>query len=159
MRSASPDEIKSRLKKAGYKLGKPAKPLASYQPAVRTDTMLATAGHLPMVNGELTCTGRVGSGRGPSPELAAQAAEDATLAMLASAVGLITDDERLAAMKVTVFIAADDDFIELPSVANGASHIIRIAFDDVPSRSAVGVRVLPLGATVEVEGIFEISED
>lgn len=159
MRSASPDEIKSRLKKAGYRLGKPAKPLASYQPAVRTDRFLATAGHLPMHDDEISCRGAVGAAGGPSAELAAEAAEDATLAMLSSAVSLVADEERLAAMKLTVFIAADPDFVELPAVANGASHIIRIAFDDVPARSAVGVAVLPKGATVEVEAIFEVSKD
>ena len=51
-----------------------------------------------------------------------------------------------------------DTFVDQPKVLNGASDLISKIFEDKGkhTRAAVSVNSLPLGAAVEVEGIFEI---
>jgi enamine deaminase RidA (YjgF/YER057c/UK114 family) len=56
-----------------------------------------------------------------------------------------------------VFVASADGFGDQPTVANGASELLRDIFGDagLGARSAVGMAELPLGASVEAEFIFE----
>ena len=63
------------------------------------------------------------------------------------------------AQQVTVYVAATPDLIEHPRVANGASDLLgRILGENgTHARAAVGVVSLPLGASVEVAMIAEIS--
>ena len=46
-------------------------------------------------------------------------------------------------------------------MANGGSQLLLDLFgaDNVPSRSAIGVNVLPGGIPLETEAIFELKED
>ena len=62
-------------------------------------------------------------------------------------------------VKLTGFVNSTDNFIDQPKVINGASELIAKVFEDngKHARAAVSVNSLPLGAAVEVEGIFEIS--
>ena len=57
------------------------------------------------------------------------------------------------------FVASADDFTGQPQVINGASDLMVDVFGDAGrhARAAVGVNVLPLGAAVELEGLFEAS--
>ena len=61
-------------------------------------------------------------------------------------------------IRLGVFVNSADAFIDQPKVANGASDLMVEVFGEVGrhARSAVGVNVLPLGVSVEVDGIFEI---
>jgi enamine deaminase RidA (YjgF/YER057c/UK114 family) len=109
---------------------------------------------LPMVQGQLAFTGKVG-GNGLSVEQANQAARQCVLNALAA---LKAELDSLAAItqvvKVTVFVASNDGFDQQPQVANGASHTLTDVLGDTigrHARSAVGVAMLPLNAPVEVE--------
>ncbi len=51
----------SRLAKLGYSLPEVAKPLASYVPAIRVGDQVWTSGQLPVVEGVLPATGKVGA--------------------------------------------------------------------------------------------------
>ena len=64
-------------------------------------------------------------------------------------------------VKILTFIASDNSFEEQPYVANGGSQLLLDLFgaDNVPSRSAIGVNVLPGGIPLETEAIFELKED
>jgi enamine deaminase RidA (YjgF/YER057c/UK114 family) len=57
------------------------------------------------------------------------------------------------------FVNCTDDFTDQPKVINGASDLMVEVFGDAGrhARTAVGVNVLPLGLSVEVDGVFEIS--
>ncbi|MDE7331058.1 MAG: RidA family protein [Lachnospiraceae bacterium] len=62
-------------------------------------------------------------------------------------------------IKLTVFVASTEDFYDQPQVANGASGLLSALYGDdagTPTRSAVGVNVLPGNIPVEIEGIFQI---
>ncbi|MSX61647.1 MAG: RidA family protein, partial [Actinobacteria bacterium] len=52
--------IREKLKEMGLELPVAAIPLAAYVPAVKTGKLVFTAGQLPMVNGSIPKTGKVG---------------------------------------------------------------------------------------------------
>ncbi len=65
-------------------------------------------------------------------------------------------------VKITVFVAATDDFYDHPKVANGGSQLLTDIFGEeigLPTRTAVGVSGLPGNAPVEIEALFEISKN
>ena len=67
-------------------------------------------------------------------------------------------DKIKSCVKITGYVNSTDDFTDQPKVINGASDIISKVFGDngKHTRAAVSVNSLPLGASVEVEGIFEL---
>jgi enamine deaminase RidA (YjgF/YER057c/UK114 family) len=62
-------------------------------------------------------------------------------------------------VKLTGFVNASPDFTKHPQVINGASDLFAEVFGDKGrhARAAVGTVSLPLGAAVEIEGVFEVS--
>ena len=62
-------------------------------------------------------------------------------------------------IKLTGFVNSTEDFIEQPKVINGASDLIASIFGDagMHTRAAVSTNSLPLGVSVEVDAIFELS--
>lgn len=64
-------------------------------------------------------------------------------------------------VKVLVFVSSCDEFYSQPEVANAASLLLKQIFGDdagVPTRSAVGVRVLPGNIPVEIELLLELND-
>lgn len=148
----------SRLRDSGYELPKVPTPAGSYVPAVRSGSLVFTAGQLPLVNGELAHAGKVGENVGL--EEAAECARICALNALAAAseeAGGLENIGRI--IKVTGFVASGPDFNQQPEIINGASDFLGKIFGDAGrhARSAVGVSGLPLGAPVEVEMIVELS--
>ncbi len=146
----------TRLAHLGLTLPEVVPPVAAYQPAIRSTTRVYTAGQLPMRDGELIATGKVGDG--VTPETAYECAKQCALnglAAVADVLGGIDNVRRV--VKVVVYVASSPDFTGQPGVANGASELLGEVFgaDGVHARSAVGVTVLPLDAPVEVELILE----
>jgi enamine deaminase RidA (YjgF/YER057c/UK114 family) len=148
-----------RLAELGLTLPEVAKPVAAYVPAVRSGAYVYTSGQLPMVNGALAATGKVGAEVDPdrAKELAATCALNA-LAAVKAEVGDLARVRRV--VKVVGFVASAPDFTGQPGVINGASDLLGQVFGDagVHARSAVGVAVLPLDAPVEVELIVEVAD-
>src|SRR5579859_5442922 len=151
--SESPE---ARLAALGLELPAVPAPLAAYVPAVRTGKYVYTAGQLPMVDGKLLMTGKVGEqvSAAEAAALARTAALNA-LAAVASVTGSLSAVIRV--VKVTGFVASDPGFTSQPQVVNGASELLLEVFGDVGrhARSAVGVSVLPFDSPVEVELIVE----
>lgn len=82
------------------------------------------------------------------------------LAVLESKIGDLNKVKQ--AVKILVFVASTEDFFEQPYVANGGSQLLVDLFGEeagAPSRSAIGVNVLPGNIPVEIEAIFEIKEE
>jgi enamine deaminase RidA (YjgF/YER057c/UK114 family) len=147
-----------RLAELGLVLPQVTAPLAAYQPALRTGNYVYTAGQLPMADGKLLATGKVGAEI--SAEEAAVLARTCALNALA-AVASVTDglEAITRIVKVTGFVASAPDFTGQPLVVNGASELLLAVLGDAGrhARSAVGVAVLPLDAPVEVELIAEVA--
>lgn len=145
-----------RLAELGLSVPDVVPPVAAYVPAVRNGSMVLTAGQLPMRDGSLIATGKVGAS--VTPEQAYECARQCGLNAIA-ALGSVTDGlGELRIVKVVVFVASTPDFSGQPGVANGASDLFGEVFGDrgVHARSAVGVSVLPLDAPVEVEVTAEV---
>jgi enamine deaminase RidA (YjgF/YER057c/UK114 family) len=148
-----------RLAELGLTLPDVAKPVAAYVPAVRSGAYIYTSGQLPMIDGKLAATGKVGAevDADRAKELAATCALNA-LAAVKAELGDLARVRRV--VKVVGFVASAPDFTGQPGVINGASELLGNVFGDagVHARSAVGVAVLPLDAPVEVEIIVEVAD-
>ena len=146
-----------RLAELGLSVPEVPTPVAVYVPAVQSGDLVFTSGQLPMKNGELMLTGKVGGEVGPEDAVACarQCALNAIAAVKAE-VGDLASIKRI--VKAVVFVASTPDFTGQPQVANGASHLFGEVFGDagVHARSAVGVPVLPLDSPVEVELVVEL---
>ena len=151
---STPEE---RLAELGLTVPEVAKPVAAYVPAVRTGSYIFTSGQLPMRNGQLIATGKVGG------EVTAEEAVDCArqcalnaIAAVRAETGDLSSIKRI--VKVVAFVASTPDFTGQPGVANGASELFGEVFGDAGqhARSAVGVPVLPLDAPVEVELLVEV---
>ncbi|WAJ44914.1 RidA family protein [Mycobacterium sp. Aquia_216] len=148
----------ARLGQLGVSLPELVAPLASYVPAVRTGNLVYTSGQLPIVEGKLAGTGKVGAG--VSPEDAKAMARVCALNALAAVNSLVGIDAVTRVVKVVGFVASASGFNGQPGVINGASDLLAEVFGEqgTHARSAVGVSELPLDAPVEVELIVEVGE-
>lgn len=148
----------ARLAALGLSLPSVAAPLAAYVPAVRTGNIVYTAGQLPLVDGQLLSSGKVGAEVGDveAAALARTCALNALAAAAAEAGGL-SSIKRI--VKLTGFVASAPDFTAQPQVVNGASELLLEIFGEAGrhARSAVGTAVLPRNAPVEIELIVEIA--
>lgn len=150
-----PDE---RLAELGIELPDAPAPAAAYRPWRESGGSVFTAGQLPLVDGQLPSTGKLGrdlrtdEGR----RLARQAAVNVLAVAREAARGDLT---RVTVVKLTVFVASDPSFTEQHIVANGASELLADVLGEPGehARSAVGVPVLPLDSPVEVEAILAIA--
>jgi enamine deaminase RidA (YjgF/YER057c/UK114 family) len=146
-----------RVRELGLSIPDVPKPVAAYVPAVRTGNYVYTSGQLPMRDGQLIATGKVGGevSAEDGTALAQQCALNA-IAAVKSVIGDLSSVVRV--VKVVAFVSSTPDFTGQPGVANGASELIGKVFGDAGqhARSAVGVPVLPLDAPVEVEMVVEV---
>jgi len=153
------DSPEARLEALGLALPPLAAPLAAYVPAVRTGRHVYTAGQLPLADGKLLMTGRVGAQVSveEATALARTCALNA-LAAVASVTGGLSAVTRI--VKIVGFVASDPSFTGQPLVVNGASELMLEVFGDAGrhARSAVGVAALPLDAPVEIELIAEVGD-
>jgi enamine deaminase RidA (YjgF/YER057c/UK114 family) len=148
---------RAKLAELGIELPKVVPPLAAYVPAVRSGSLVFTSGQVPMVDGKLAMTGKVGAQ--VSAEDAHELARTCALNALAAVDALVGLDSVVRVVKVVGFVASTHDFTGQPAVINGASALLGEVFGDAGqhARSAVGVAVLPLDAPVEVELTVEVT--
>lgn len=150
--------IDERLAELGITLPVVVPPVAVYIPAIVSGNLVFTSGQLPMVNGALPATGKLGAAVSAEEgkALARQSALNA-LAAVESVIGSLDRVTRI--VKVVGFVASDPSFTGQPGVINGASEVLGEIFGDagVHARSAVGVAVLPLDSPVEVELVVEFA--
>jgi enamine deaminase RidA (YjgF/YER057c/UK114 family) len=149
--------IELKLKELGILLPEPAKPVAAYIPAKQTGKLVFTAGQLPMVQGELISKGLLG--QDVEIEEANKAARICTLNALAAIKGVIGDLDRIRqVVRVVGYVASVPTFTQQPAVVNGASELLLEIFGEngKHARSAVGMAVLPLNASVEIELTVEV---
>jgi enamine deaminase RidA (YjgF/YER057c/UK114 family) len=150
-------KIEKKLTELGCVLPPIAKPVAAYIPAIQTGNLVMTSGQLPMKEGKLVAEGLLG--KDVEIDVAAAAAQLATLNALAAIKGVIGDLDRIKqVVKVVVFVASTPDFTAQPKVANGASEFLQKVFGEagIHTRSAVGCPSLPLNTPVEVEVMVEV---
>ena len=149
--------VKEKLSSLGLTLPTAAPPVAAYVPAVKSGNLVFTAGQLPVVDGKLVLTGKVGSD--VTAEDAKKMAEICALNALA-AISLVADIDQIEKIvRVGGFVNGAPGFVAIPAVINGASELLIKLFGEVNgkhARTAIGVAELPLNAPVEVEMVVQL---
>jgi enamine deaminase RidA (YjgF/YER057c/UK114 family) len=151
-------DARGRLAELGLELPAVATPLAAYVPAVRTGNHVYVSGQLPLVDGTLMQTGKVGAE--VTTEQAKDLAGRCALNALAAVDALVGLERIVRVVKVVGFVASAEGFTDQPAVINGASEFLVAVLGEPGrhARSAVGVFELPRGTPVEVEMIVEVSD-
>lgn len=151
------NDIDARLAELKIELPTPATPVAAYVPFVQAGALVFISGQVSLTAGGLI-KGRLGETM--TIEEGYQAARACGLQLLAQLrVALSGDLTRVArVVKLGAFVNATAAFQDHPKVANGASELMVAVFGEKGkhARAAVGAPSLPLGAAVEVDGVFEI---
>ena len=153
-----PDKISRRLIENNIKLPEVSAPAGSYLPYTQGDSFIFISGQIAFWNGELLHKGKLGR------DLTIDEGQDSSrycglnlLAHLQNACsGNLDKVEKV--IKLNGFVNCTDDFTDQPKVIDGVSQLMIEVFGDrgKHARAAVGCASLPLGASVEVEGIFQI---
>ena len=147
-----------RLKQLGIELPQAPTPVATYVPAVRAGELLFLSGVLPMQNGQLTFTGKLG--RELTVQQGMEAAKVAILNALAIAKQELGTLDRIArVVKVVGHVASAEGFTDQPQVLNGASDVLVQIFGEAGrhARVAIGAAELPRRAAVEIEVILAVA--
>ena len=145
-----------RLAELGITLATVPTPRWAYVPCVRSGNLLFISGQIANEDGRILYPGKLGREVDVATGvLAARGCAINALAIARKELGSL--DNVAKVVKLTVFVASAEGFGDQPSVANGASELLRDIFGEagIGARSAVGMAELPLGASVEAEFIFE----
>ena len=150
--------ITEKLAELGVTLPDAPAPAANYVPFVKVGNTVYVSGQIS--NGpDGFITGKLGADM--DVEAGAAAARSCAISLLAQVRAACDGDiERLVrVVKLTGFVNSTQDFTDQPKVINGCSDFLVEALGDKGrhARSAVSAPSLPLGAAVEIEGIFEIA--
>jgi enamine deaminase RidA (YjgF/YER057c/UK114 family) len=149
-------KISERLRELNITLPPIAGPFGAYVPAKRVGNLIFVSGQLPMKDAKLIASGQVSSKCSiDNAKLAARQCVINALAAVATLPGGI--DQLIGVVRIGAFVSSDANFTQQPLIANGTSELLNEIFSDAGKhvRAAVGVNVLPLDASVEIEFIFE----
>ena len=150
-------DLSSRLSELGIVLPAPPTPLGTYVESSETGNLLFLSGILPVVDGKLAISGRLGDNL--SVKQGQDAARIASLKVLAAAKQHLGTLDRLRQLvKLTVLMATSEQFVDHAPVADRASDLFVQIFGPTTGhvRLVYGVQSLPVGAPLIVDVIFEI---
>ncbi|MFC3050721.1 RidA family protein [Kordiimonas pumila] len=150
--------VEATLLDLGITLPEPTAPVANYVAFVRTGNIVSISGQIPMKDGALAYTGKVGD---------TVSIEDASSAARICAVNIIAQlkvacqgdlNRVVRIVKLGGFVNCIDGFSQQPQVINAASDLMVAVFGEKGkhSRSAVGTNALPLNVPVEIDALVEI---
>ena len=151
--------FEDNLKKLNIILPEAKAPVGNYVAAKTSGKMLFISGQISIdENGQLI-KGKLG--KDLDTESGYNAAKRCALSIIAQVKKACDNDlsKVKSCVKLTGFVNSTDEFIDQPKVLNGASDLIASVFGEsgMHTRAAVSTNSLPLGVSVEVDGIFEIS--
>ena len=156
-RGPQPATAERRLAELGIELTPAPTPLGAYVESLQTGNILHLSGILPVIGHEPKFVGRLGGQY--NVEQGREATRLAALNVLSAArKHLGSLDKVTRVVKLTAYLATEEDFPALPKVADAASELLRDVFgeDKLPVRMVLGVANLPLGVPVVLEVLFEI---
>lgn len=151
---------KENLEKAGITLPTPGAPVANYVPYTQSGTLYSISGQIPMADGAMVYTGKVGVDI--SEDDGYKAARLCAINIIAQVNAICGGDlsrvKRI--VKLGAFVNCDNGFGNQPEVVNGASDLMVEIFGDAGkhSRSAVGTNALPRNVSVEIDALVDISD-
>lgn len=149
--------IQETLDKLGIALPSVPTCVGAYVPAVQAQKLVFVSGQIPMCDGKILFSGKVG--REVDLEQAQEAARLCAvnaLSALQAQVGTLDSIRQI--VRLEVFVNSDDSFTDQAQVANGASNLLGEIFGDAGrhARLTVGASQLPMGAAVELAMIAEV---
>jgi enamine deaminase RidA (YjgF/YER057c/UK114 family) len=151
--------VEQKLAAQGVALPEPRAAMANYVGFVRTGNLLFVSGQVcANAEGRLVAKGKLGAG--VSTEQGYEAAKTCAVNLLAQIKAALGDlDKVVRVVRLGGFVNSAPDYLDGPKVLNGASDLMVAAFGDKGrhARTTVGVASLPADASVEVEGVFEVS--
>src|SRR6201987_1775819 len=137
----------------------PRTPVANYGGFVRSGNLLVVSGQVCVdPQGKLIAKGKLGGS--VTVEQGNAAARGCAINLLAQLKAALGDlDKVVRVVRLGGFVNFAPDFVDGPKVLNGASDLMVAAFGEKGrhARTTVGVASLPADASVEVEGLFEVS--
>ena len=150
--------VEDNLKKLNIVLPKAPDPVGAYVAYKKTGNLLFISGQLPIdSNGNIT-KGKVG--KDLSLEEGQKASKICVINILAQVKKALEGDLNKVknCIKITGYVNSTDDFKDQPKVINPASETLAAVFENKGkhTRAAVSSNSLPLGASVEIDAIFEI---
>jgi len=149
--------IDARLADLGITLPEPVAPVANYVPYVQSGNQVYISGQI-SIGPDGLIKGRLGDDMDvDAGAAAARLCAINLLSQLRMACG--GDLSRVKrVVKLGGFVTSHPEFTDIPLVINGCSNLMVDVLGDAGrhARSAVACPSLPLGAAVEVDGIFEI---
>ncbi len=155
--SHTTQQIEQRLAELDLTLPQAASPVANYVPYVQTGNLIHISGQL-SIGPDGLIMGKIGSDL--NSEKGAEAARFCALNLIAQLFNALDGDlSRLRrVVRLGGFVQCNSDFTDHPKIINGASDLMVALFGDDGrhARAAVGVPSLPLGAAVEIDGLFEV---
>jgi len=149
--------IETKLEQLGLKLPEIPAAIGLYLPVQRSGQLLFVSGQLPIQDGQVAYTGKLG--RDVTIEQGQQAARLAVLRCLAAVRSSINHwNEINKIIRLTGYVQSADDFFDQPAVINVASELLENLFGAAGkhARAAVGVNALPMNACCEIEMIVEL---
>ena len=151
-------DVRAKLAEKGLTLPITSKPIAAYVPATRTGNLVFTAGQLPLVDGNMAATGKVG--KDVTVEDAKKLAQVCALNCLAAVETVADVNTIVKVVRVVGYVNGIPGFITQPAVVNGASELFLHIWGEAGkhARSAVGIAEWPLDAPVEIELTVEIKK-
>ena len=151
-------DVRAKLAEKGLTLPVAAKPVAAYVPVVRTGNIVFTAGQLPLVDGSMADTGKVGAEI--TQERAKELAEICAINALAAVELVAPVDSIVKVVRIVCYVNGAPGYVAQPAVVNGASELFVHIWGEAGkhARSAIGVAELPLDSPVEIELTVEIAD-
>jgi len=151
--------ISENLKKLNIKLPKAPNPVGAYVATKKVGNFLYISGQLPIdINGNIL-KGKIG--KDLNLEKGQEASKLCVINILSQVNKAVDGNlERVKnCVKITGYVNSSDDFVEQPKVINPASETLAAVFGEKGkhTRAAISVNALPLGASVEIDAIFEIN--
>ena len=149
--------VENRLQEMGIALPEMSAPKALYVPVVQTGKLCFVSGQIPMLDGKVLYTGKVGGSR--TLEEGQEAAKVCAINILAALRAHIGDlDKIVRIVKLQAFVSSTTDFMQQHIVVNAASQLLYDALGEKGhhARTAVGTNQLPMDVTVEIEAIVEV---
>lgn len=128
-------------------------PAGLYINSIESGGLVAISGQLPIHNGSILHTGRVGE---TVNEATAKASAKKCVENALKIAGQSLGEgwrTRVRVLRLSVYVACGDSSVPIPIIADSASQVLRDSLGDrgLGTRTAIGVTQLPANAPVEIE--------
>ena len=150
--------VENKLKELNIELPNAPDPVGAYVAFKKISNLLFISGQLPIASDGKMIKGKIG--KDLSLEDGQKASRLCVINILAQVKKALNGDLNKVknCIKITGFVNSTDDFKDQPKVINPASETLSTVFGvkGKHTRAAISSNSLPLGATVEIDAIFEI---